>query len=183
MKVTQTEVDGALLIELDVWRDARGRFAETFQVERYAASGLDATFVQDDFSFSTGNVLRGLHYQVKRPQGHLVTVLRGRVFDVGLDLRAGSPTFGQTVGRVLDAEGPQQLYLPPGLAHGFCVLSEETEIHYKCTDIYQPGDEAGVLWSDPDLAIAWPIEGPVLSDKDTAWPRLRDVPPERLPHI
>ena len=172
-----------MLIELDVYGDERGRFAESFQIKRYAEFGLPTEFRQDSFSLSAGNVLRGLHYQIEKPQGHLVTVLSGQIHDVGLDLRTGSPAFGRAIEYRLDAAGPHQIYLPPGVAHGFCVLSESALIHYKCTDLYAPGDEGGVLWSDPDLGIAWPARSPVITPRDRAFPRLRDVTAARLPKV
>jgi len=181
MKVRETAIAGAILLFPDVLRDERGFFMETYHDRRYAEFGIDLTFRQDNRSLSSRGVLRGLHYQVAQPQGHLVMVLAGEIFDVGLDLRRGSPTFGQAMSMVLKADDFSQLWLPPGVAHGFCVLSETGEIHYKCSDLYAPGDEAGVLWNDPDLAIDWPIDSPVIAPRDQKLPRLRDVPENRLP--
>lgn len=183
MKIRETAIPGVVLLAPDVFRDERGFFLETYQDERFAAHGIDVTFRQDNRSHSSRGVLRGLHYQVRRPQGHLVTVLIGEIFDVGLDLRRGSPTFGKTVTTLLKAADHTQLWLPPGIAHGFCVLSKTADIHYKCSDIYQAGDEGGVLWNDPDLAIDWPLKTPIVAAKDQAFSRLKDIPQERLPFL
>jgi len=183
MKVETGPIEGMRLIHPRVFEDARGSFFETFHPNRYREAGLSLPFVQDNRSISGRSVLRGLHYQVLRPQGHLITLTRGSVFDVGVDLRPDSPTFGQSVSAILSADQPCQLYLPPGVAHGFCVLSDHAEIWYKCTDLYQPGDEGGLLWSDPDIGISWPISNPVISPRDAAYPRLRDIPTDRLPQI
>jgi len=181
MKVTTTPIPGALLIDLDVHGDGRGFFLESYQRRRYAAAGLDVEFVQDNRSFSRKGVLRGLHYQARHPIGHLVYVTHGRVFDVGVDLRPGSPAFGRHVAFTLAADRHQQLYLPPGVAHGFCALAEENEILYKCTDYYHPEDEAGVLWNDPDIGIHWPLADPVIHPRDAAYPKLRNIDPSGLP--
>lgn len=181
MKVTTTPIPGALLIDLDVHGDARGFFLESYQRQRYAAAGLDVEFVQDNRSRSRKGVLRGLHFQVRHPIGHLIYVTHGRVFDVGVDLRQGSPAFGQHVAFTLTAEKHQQLYLPPGVAHGFCALAEENEILYKCTEYYHPEDEAGVLWNDPDIGIRWPLADPLIHPRDAAYPKLKDIDPSGLP--
>jgi dTDP-4-dehydrorhamnose 3,5-epimerase len=183
MKVTDTTIEGAYLIELDVYGDERGFFLESYQHRRYADHGLDVDFVQDNRSFSMRGVLRGLHYQVNRPVGHLVYVTHGTIFDVGVDLRAGSPSFGRHFGYMLRAENNQQLFFPAGVAHGFCTLGEENEILYKCTDYYDPDDEAGLLWNDPDIGIEWPISDPVIKERDAAFPRLADIAPENLPRV
>lgn len=183
MKVTQTAIAGAYLIDLDIHGDRRGFFLESYQRRRYAGYGIDAEFVQDNRSFSQKGVVRGMHYQVEHPIGHLVYVTHGCVFDVGVDLRAGSPTFGRHIAFTLSAESNQQLYLPPGVAHGFCTLGEENEILYKCTEYYYPDDEAGVLWNDPDLKIQWPAMNPVIKPRDAVFPRLKDIDPAKLPKI
>ena len=182
MKVHETTIAGALILEPDVFADARGFFLETYRDSRFVEAGIDVSFPQDNHSRSGAGVLRGLHYQITRPQGHLVTILTGAIFDVGLDLRRGSPSFGTVFTTELHADGPRQIWLPPGVAHGFCVLGDGADIHYKCSDVYVPGDEAGVAWDDPDLAIDWPLDAPMVAAKDTAHPRLRDIPIERLPH-
>jgi dTDP-4-dehydrorhamnose 3,5-epimerase len=183
MKVTETVIAGAFLIDLDVYGDERGFFVESYQRRRYKDLGLDMEFVQDDRSFSRGGVVRGMHYQVRHPIGHLIYVTHGCVFDVGVDLRRNSPTFGQHVAVTLSAENNQQLYLPPGVAHGFCALGEENEILYKCTDCHYPEDEAGILWNDPDLGIQWPVKNPVIKPRDAAFPKLKDIAPARLPKV
>ena len=181
MNVIETNLPGVVLIEPKVFGDARGFFLETFNAERYRAAGIDATFVQDNHSRSQRGVLRGLHYQLEHTQGKLVSVMTGAVYDVAVDIRRGSPTFGQWTGHVLDEQNHRQMYVPPGFAHGFVVLSETADFVYKCTDYYHPASEGGVTWDDPDLAIAWPLHDVQLSAKDQAFPRLRDVPLDRLP--
>lgn len=174
MKVTPTAHPEVLLIEPAVFRDARGYFLETFHADRYRAAGLPVDFVQDNHSHSSAGVLRGLHYQLRHPQGKLVRVVTGRVYDVAVDIRRGSPRFGQWTGIELSSDNHRQLYVPPGFAHGFCVLSETVDFLYKCTDVYVPGDEYGIAWNDPELGIDWPVVDYVLSDKDQVLPRLRD---------
>lgn len=181
MKFTKTAIPGAVLIDLDVHGDSRGFFLESYQRRSYANHGMDEEFVQDNRSFSKKGVVRGLHYQIRHPIGHLVYVTHGRVFDVGVDLRPKSPTFGKHIAVTLAAENNQQLYLPPGVAHGFCALGEENEILYKCTDYYFPDDEAGVLWNDPDLGIRWPLENPVVNPRDAAFPKLKNIDSASLP--
>ncbi len=168
MKVLRTELPGVLLIEPDVYRDDRGFFLESYHARKYAEAGIAVTFVQDNHSRSARGTLRGLHAQRRRPQGKLVRVLRGEIFDVVVDIRRGSPTFGRWVGVTLSAENFLQCYIPPNFAHGFCALSEWVEFEYKCTDFYDPADEIRLLWNDPDIGIAWPVGTPVLSDKDRA---------------
>ena len=180
MKFLQTELEGVLVVEPDVHRDDRGFFLETYHHGKYAEGGIDATFVQDNHSKSGRGTLRGLHAQWRRPQGKLVRVLDGEIFDVAVDLRRSSPTFGRWVGVTLDSVNHRQIWVPPGFLHGFCVVSETAEVEYKCTDLYDPGGELGVLWNDPDIGIAWPVDEPVLSGKDQTAPRLRDVPEEQL---
>ncbi|PID44659.1 MAG: dTDP-4-dehydrorhamnose 3,5-epimerase [Proteobacteria bacterium] len=170
MKVLKTKIEGVLVVEPRVFGDERGYFVETWQAKRYRAAGICADFVQDNHSRSAHGVLRGLHFQVSRPQGKLVRVTCGEVYDVALDIRPDSPTFGQWVGVLLSGKNHCQLYVPPGCAHGFCVTSESADFLYKCTDYYDPADEAGIIWNDPELAIEWPIAAPVLSEKDTHWP-------------
>jgi len=171
MDVTVTPIDGVLLIKPKVFGDARGFFLETWQADRYAAAGVSGPFVQDNHSCSTRGVLRGIHFQKTRPQGKLISVSLGKVFDVAVDLRPDSPTFGKWYGAELSGENHHQLWLPPGMGHAFFVLSETAHFHYKCTEYYVPGDEGAIIWNDPDLAIAWPlavagVDLPVLSAKD-----------------
>lgn len=167
MKITPTRLPEVLLIEPDVFGDSRGFFLESWHKEKYAASGLDVDFVQDNHSRSGQGVLRGLHYQLDKPQGKLVRVVTGSVFDVAVDIRKGSPRFGQWVGMELSEENQHQLYVPPGFAHGFCVLSETADFLYKCTEFYAPKDEHGISWDDPDIGIDWPGKDFRISDKDT----------------
>ena len=175
MKVIETALPGVLIIEPKVFGDARGFFIETFQVERYREIGITQPFVQDNHSRSPHGVLRGLHYQKTRPQGKLVRVSRGAVYDVAVDVDPKSPTFGRYVGVELSDDNHRQIWIPPGYAHGFCVLSALADFEYKCTDLYFPEDEGGVIWNDPDVAIPWPISAPRLSDKDTRNPTLCDL--------
>jgi dTDP-4-dehydrorhamnose 3,5-epimerase len=177
MKVTPTAIGDVLLVEPRVFGDDRGFFFESFNLRAFReATGLDVDFVQDNHSKSARNVLRGLHYQVAQPQGKLVRVVQGEVFDVAVDIRKGSKTYGSWVGEVLSAENKKQLWIPAGLAHGFLVLSETAEFLYKTTDYYAPAHECCIAWNDPDLAIKWPISGsPVLSAKDAAGKALRDA--------
>jgi dTDP-4-dehydrorhamnose 3,5-epimerase len=183
MQVKHAGLPGLLLIEPQCFRDDRGFFFESFHAERYRDSGIPDAFVQDNHSRSRRGVLRGLHFQVKRPQAQIVTVIRGRIFDVAVDLRAGSATFGQWYGVELSDEGPQQLYMAPGFAHGFCVLSEYADLHYKVSCLYAPGDEGGLIWNDKDLGIRWPIEQPIVSGRDGTYPTLRQLDRDRLPHL
>lgn len=178
MKVTELTLPGVMLIEPKVFEDSRGFFMETFNAERYAEHGIPSEFVQDNHSKSIKGTLRGMHYQSGRPQGKLVRVVHGEVFDVALDIRIGSPCFGRWVGERLSAENKRQMYIPEGFAHGFCVLSETAEFLYKCTDFYSPVDERGVLWNDPEIGIEWPLDEPVLSDKDAVLGMLADMKDE-----
>ena len=167
MEVTKTRVDGVLLIKPKVFGDERGYFVETYQKERYSEIGITHSFVQDNHSMSRRGILRGLHYQTKHPQGKLVMVSLGAVFDVAVDIRPDSPTFGKWFGAILSQENQHQLWIPPGLAHGFLVLSDIAHFHYKCTDFYDPKNETSILWNDPELNIEWPFaEDVVLSQKD-----------------
>ncbi|WP_429044356.1 dTDP-4-dehydrorhamnose 3,5-epimerase [Aeromonas hydrophila] len=175
MNVIKTKIADLLIIEPKVFGDERGFFYETYQEARYKAAGITADFVQDNRSRSTQNVLRGLHFQKTKPQGKLVTVTQGRVFDVAVDLRPDSPTFGQHESVLLTGENKVQFYIPPGFAHGFCVLSETADFQYKCTDYYDPTDESGLLWNDPALGIAWPLTAPLLSPKDSVQPTLAQI--------
>ena len=175
MRVRETSIPGVLVVEPVVHRDARGFFLETWHEERYRQAGIPATFVQDNHSRSGERTLRGLHAQVKRAQGKLVRVVEGEVFDVAVDIRVGSPTFGRWVGERLSADNFLQLWIPPGFAHGFCVLSPVAQVQYKCTDFYVREDEITILWRDPDLAIEWPIQDPLVSEKDRGAPCLRDL--------
>ena len=176
MNVTRTRLPGVLLLEPKRFGDDRGFFMEMFHAQRYAEAGITAPFVQDNFSRSARGILRGLHFQEPNAQGKLVQVLAGAVYDVAVDVRRGSPTFGQWVGVELTADNRHQLWVPPGFAHGFCVLSESADFHYKCTDVYSPASERGIAWNDPDLGIPWPVTSPLLSGKDAAAPRLKDAP-------
>lgn len=175
MKVTRLSVPDLLLIEPDVFEDARGFFMETFHAERYAAFGICEKFVQDNHSRSLKGTLRGLHYQLGRPQGKLVRVTQGAVFDVAVDVRKNSPTFGRWAGAILSGENKHQLYIPKGFAHGFCVMSDVADFLYKCTDYYSPEEERGIIWNDPDLGIGWPVNNPLISEKDRRYKRLSDM--------
>lgn len=181
LTIHETPIPGVLLVEPRVFEDARGFFLEGYHAERYRAHGIAASFVQDNHSHSRRGVLRGLHFQRRHPQGKLVACVRGVVYDVVVDLRKNSPTFGRPHGVRLSDAQPRQLWVPPGLAHGFCVLSDEADVLYKCTDYYRPDDEGGLVWDDPDLGIAWPVAAPLLSEKDRGLPRLRELAPEDLP--
>lgn len=175
MKVIETKLAGVLIIEPKVFGDHRGFFLESFQAERYSDVGIDLPFVQDNHSRSPYGVLRGLHFQRTRPQGKLVSVSRGAVYDVAVDIDPKSPSCGQFVGVELNDENHRQLWIPPGYAHGFCVLSEVADFQYKCTDLYFPDDEGGLIWNDPDIGIPWPIDAPRLSNKDQENPALREL--------
>ena len=183
MKVGATNIPGILRFRLDVHQDERGSFAEIYKRTSYRDIGIDVEFVQDMHSCSRQGVLRGLHYQVSRPQGHLVTAVSGRIFDVGVDLRSGSPSFGQCFDTVLDGDRFDQVYLPPGIAHGFCVLSETANVIYKCTEFYLPGDEGGLFWKDPDLGINWPTIEVHIATRDKEWPCLKAIPEHLLPRM
>lgn len=174
MDVITTPIDGLLILRPDVYRDHRGYFLETWNKKRYVEAGIDCEFVQDNHSASTKGVLRGIHFQKVYPQGKLISVSAGLVYDVAVDLRQGSPTFGQWFGTYLDTEKHEQFWLPPGMGHAFCVLSNTANFHYKCTDYYHPGDEKTIIWNDPDLAITWPSSEPIISDKDARAPTLKE---------
>lgn len=176
MEVVKTPIEGVLLIKPQVFGDERGYFVETWQKERYEAAGINLPFVQDNHSKSTKGILRGLHFQKQHPQGKLVMVSLGEVFDVAVDIRKGSPTFGKWFGAILNQENQNQLWIPPGMAHGFVVLSDIAHFHYKCTDFYHPGDEGSIRWNDPTIGIDWPYkEEPVLSAKDQIAPFFKDA--------
>jgi dTDP-4-dehydrorhamnose 3,5-epimerase len=181
MHVIPTSLEGVLIIEPGVFDDSRGFFMETYHRMRYLDAGIDAGFVQDNLSFSVKNTLRGLHYQLPHSQAKLVQALTGEVFDVAVDIRRRSPTFGRWLGVFLSDENHRQIFIPAGFAHGFCVLSETAHVLYKCSDLYSPSDERGILWSDPDVGIEWPITCPVLSEKDGRYPLLSQVPSNHLP--
>ena len=175
MNVIETKLAGVLIIEPKVFGDHRGFFKETFQTERYAEAGINFPFIQDNHSRSQKGVLRGLHLQKARPQGKLVSCLRGVVYDVVVDVNPESATFGQYVGVELTEDNHRQLWIPPGYAHGFCVLSDMADFQYKCTDHYFPEDEGGLIWNDSEVAIDWPVKDPVLSDKDQKHPTLAQI--------
>jgi dTDP-4-dehydrorhamnose 3,5-epimerase len=180
MKVLTCDISGLLTIEPKVFGDARGFFLESWNLRRYREAGVGVDFVQDNVSFSRRGILRGLHFQNPNPQGKLLQVLQGEVFDVAVDIRRSSRTFGKWHGLVLNAENKRQFYVPPGFAHGFAVLSETALFHYKCTEFYSPADETAIRWDDPDIGIEWPLNEPLLSERDAKGLRLCDVPPERL---
>lgn len=183
MRVIETELNGVLVIEPRRFGDERGFFLESFQSLRYREAGILDEFVQDNHSRSMRGVLRGLHFTIKHPQAQIVTVMRGRIFDVAVDLRPDSATFGRWYGVELTDEGPRQLYMTPGFGHGFCVLSDFADLHYKVSRPYDHADEGGVLWNDPDIGIRWPIATPVVSLRDGSYPVLRELDRERLPHV
>jgi dTDP-4-dehydrorhamnose 3,5-epimerase len=181
MKVTRLKLQDVLLVEPRIFKDNRGHFLETYQTHRYRQEGIAATFVQDNLSYSTKGVVRGLHYQLQQPQGKLVSVAAGEVLDVVVDIRRGSPHFGKSMSIILSSDNYRQLYIPEGFAHGFSVLSERALFLYKCTDYYHPGDEYGIRWDDPSLEIDWPPGEFILNDKDKGFPLLKDVPEQHLP--
>jgi dTDP-4-dehydrorhamnose 3,5-epimerase len=175
VEVTRTSLQEVFLITPRIWRDARGFFLESFNKEDFAEAGLPTEFVQDNHSRSQASVLRGLHYQVGKPQGKLVSVVRGQIFDVAVDIRRDSPTFGKWVSAILDDVKRQWLWIPPGFAHGFCAMTKEVDVLYKCTDYYDQPSERGIPWNDPLLKIEWPVDRPVLSEKDANYrPLSRD---------
>ncbi len=178
IKVTRCDIEGLCVIEPTVFGDERGYFMETYNQNDFKAEGLDMVFVQDNQSMSVKNVLRGLHFQKQYPQGKLVRTVKGSVFDVAVDLRSRSSTYGKWFGVELSDENKKQFYIPEGFAHGFVVLSDVAEFAYKCTDFYHPGDEGGILWNDPDIGINWPVEDTsklILSDKDKKWSGIKDT--------
>ena len=181
MKAHETELKGLMVIEPDCFGDQRGFFMETWQKERYCELGIGEEFVQDNLSYSEHGILRGLHYQKPQGQGKLVFVIEGEVYDVAVDIRKGSPTFGRWAGHYLSGDNKRQLFIPAGFAHGFCVTGEKALFAYKCTDYYNRESEKGVIYNDPDLGIKWPVETPVISDKDRELPRLKDINSDDLP--
>jgi dTDP-4-dehydrorhamnose 3,5-epimerase len=183
MQVIETALPGVLVIEPRRYRDERGFFLENFHAQRYREAGILDDFVQDNHSRSENGVLRGLHFTVKRPQAQIVTVMRGHIFDVAVDLRDGSPTFGRWFGADLSEDGPRQLYMSAGFAHGFCVLSEMADLHYKVSQFYDPADDGGLFWNDPDIGIKWPLKAPLVSSRDAAYPMLRKLSRHQLPHL
>jgi dTDP-4-dehydrorhamnose 3,5-epimerase len=182
MIINTTPLDGLLVIELKSFQDERGFFLETYQAKRYLEAGIIDVFVQDNQSRSMKDVLRGMHFQVKRPQAQIVTVMRGRIFDVGVDLRPASPTFGKWFGVELHDAGPRQIYMAPGFAHGFCVLSDWADLHYKVSRNYDAHDEGGLNWNDLDVGVDWPIENPVVTTRDANYPKLKELKSIQLPH-
>ena len=182
MRVVATNLPGVLVIEPDVHQDGRGFFVETYHAERYREHGIEGPFVQDNHSRSTGGTLRGLHLQLVRPQAKLIRVIEGEVFDVAVDVRVGSPTFGQWVSVKLSAANFKQCYVPRGFAHGFCVVTTVAQVEYKCTDFYDPSGEIGIAWNDPKLGIGWPVRNPILSPRDRENPPLSGVM-DRLPKL
>ena len=181
MQRIETTLPGVCVLEPRVFSDSRGFFMETYQQARFEALGIADRFVQDNHSSSVRGALRGLHYQLRFPQAKLCRVIRGEVLDIAVDIRRGSPHFGQWVGVLLSADNKRQVYVPPGFAHGFVVLSDEAEFLYKCSEVYHPEDEHGLAWNDPEVGIRWGIADPLLSEKDRRNPTLSSVQPEALP--
>jgi dTDP-4-dehydrorhamnose 3,5-epimerase len=175
VRVIPADIPSVLIVEPDVHVDVRGFFLETYHADKYRAAGIADVFVQDNHSRSAGSTIRGLHLQLGRPQGKLIRVIEGEIFDVAVDVRRGSPTFGKWVGVTLSAENFKQCYIPRGFAHGFAVTSGVAQVEYKCTDIYDATTEVGIAWDDPDIGIAWPVSAPVLSERDRRHPRLAEV--------
>lgn len=181
MEVIPTALPGVMVVQPKVFGDARGFFVETWQSSRYAAAGMSSVMVQDNLSRSAGGVLRGLHFQWPQPQAKLVYVLEGEILDVAVDVRVGSPTFGRYASVRLSAENKRQIFVPEGFAHGFCVVSDGATVAYKCSSLYAPQFDCGVIWNDPQIAVDWPISQPTLSEKDAKLSRLADLPADRLP--
>ena len=175
MEFRRLEIPDVILVVPDVHRDARGYFLETYHARKYREGGIEASFVQDNQSHSRRGTLRGLHAQLRSPQGKLVRAVKGEIWDVAVDIRRGSASFGRFVGAALSEENAHQLWVPPGFAHGFCVLSEEADVEYKCTTLYDPGDEIAIRFDDPSIGIPWPVAEPVLSARDQAAPRLAEL--------
>jgi dTDP-4-dehydrorhamnose 3,5-epimerase len=181
--VLQTDLPGVCIIEPTVHRDPRGFFLETYHAAKFAAAGIDVQFVQDNHSASVRNTLRGLHLQRTKPQGKLIRVIEGEIWDVAVDVRPDQSTFGRWTATTLSAENFRQLWVPPGFAHGFCVMSDRAQVEYKCTTLYDPADELGIAYDDPDIGIPWPISSPLLSDRDSRHPRLAEVRARLLPSL
>jgi len=175
VKFVAAAIRGVVIVEPDIHSDQRGFFLETYHADKYRAGGIADMFVQDNHSRSAGGTIRGLHLQLRRPQAKLIRVIEGEIFDVAVDVRRGSPTFGKWVGVTLSAENFKQCYIPKGFAHGFAVTSAIAQVEYKCTDVYDASSEIGVAWDDPDLAITWPVTNPVLSERDKRHPRLAEI--------
>lgn len=175
MRVLSVEIPGILVIEPDVFRDSRGYFLETYHHAKYFQAGIGESFVQDNRSRSIKNVIRGLHAQRQQTQGKLIHVIEGEVFDVAVDVRRGSPTFGRWFGIRLSEENFKQVFVPPGFVHGFAVLSSVAQVEYKCTDFYRPGEEITIRWNDPEIGIDWPVKEPILSEKDKSAPLLSEI--------
>ena len=182
MRVVPTAIPEILILEPDVHNDGRGFFLESYHADRYREFGIPGPFVQDNHSRSLAGTLRGLHLQLRRPQGKLIRVIEGEILDVAVDVRRGSPTFGRWVSVALTAENFKQVYIPPGFAHGFCVVSPVAQVEYKCTDLYDPSSELGVAWNDPALAITWPVTQPLLSRRDSNHANLAELT-DRLPRL
>ena len=176
---SKSEIEDVIIIETGSYEDKRGFFKEIYHVDKYRE--LQETFVQDNHSHSKKGVLRGLHYQLKNPQAKLISVISGEIFDVAVDIRIGSPTFGKWVGEVLSADNNKQLFIPIGFAHGFCVLSDYADVMYKCSELYSSDDEYGLIWSDSDILIDWPLSQPMVSNKDSSAPELKSISEELLP--
>ena len=175
IKIIDTKIKGLLIVETQNFEDKRGYFTETFNEEKYTFLDKNKRFLQDNFSYSKKNVLRGMHYQLAHPQDKLIFVLKGEIFDVAVDIRQGSPTFAEWYGINLSGENATQLFIPEGFAHGFCVLSDEAYVYYKCTDVYYPDDQHGILWNDPKVDIKWPVTSPNLSEKDKSLPIIENL--------
>lgn len=180
MQIIATDIEDVQIIEPQVFKDDRGYFLETFHLGHFKSAGLPRDFVQDNLSFSVKNTLRGLHFQVTRPQAKLVQIISGEIFDVAVDIRHTSSTFGRWVGVHLTEHNKRQIFIPAGFAHGFCVLSDSAHVIYKCSDFYDRDDEGGILWSDPAIGIDWPKTHPIVSDRDGRLPLMSDIPPEKL---
>lgn len=181
MQFVPTNIPEVIVIKPRVYSDQRGFFAESYRKSYFRENGIDNDFVQDNLSRSTRGTIRGLHYQLINPQAKLVTVTYGRVLDVVVDVRRGSPTFGRYVAEELTSDNKWMLYVPEGFAHGFCVLSDEADFYYKCSDYYNPDGERGIAWNDPDIGIKWPESDPVMSDRDSRLPRLKELDDRDLP--
>jgi len=175
MQFIPTKIPDVILVKVPTFGDHRGFFMETYHTEKFSAGGISATFIQDNHASSQKDILRGLHYQLKYPQGKLIICIQGEILDIAVDIRRSSSTFGQWVGEILSSENARQLYVPPGFAHGYVVRSERAEVEYKCTELYHPEDDYGILWNDPAIGIDWGVESPILSEKDRYQPLLKDV--------
>ena len=181
MKIISTPIEGVFIVEPKIFEDNRGYFLETYNRRRYDDAGINTVFVQDNLSYSLKDTVRGLHFQTKRPQAKLIQVLSGEIFDVVVDLRPGSATFGKWTAVYLSDKNKRQVFIPKGFAHGFCVMSEFALFYYKCSDFYAPDDECGIIWSDPDIGIDWPVKDPIISEKDKQYSKLSDLEANRLP--